>query len=115
MSAEIPEDDVTIQDDTMTSEEAIAKSITILGKSEKIKLLSELTDQEIRPLSMLYGLLERTKHKNKMLESFLNSFLELRVSKNRQGRREFVTITSGMKDAPEKTLSGFKKIMGLKG
>jgi len=73
-------------------EAAIAKLIESLGeaKGESLKLMSDLDDEEIKALSILY-----TYSKLLGLKSFkeiADNFLKLRASKFRLGRREVALI-----------------------
>jgi len=64
------------------------KVLQILLEPENINLKTELIDREIIELARLEVV--KDKINSPSLDLFLQSFKELRVSKNRQGRKEIV-------------------------
>jgi len=76
------------------TEEAVARLIIELMKSEKkrIKLLTDLSDEEIMVLSLLSTIGEKLKLN--VLNKFCSNFCLYRVSKARAGRKEFVNIAT---------------------
>jgi len=74
------------------TEEAIAQGLLRLWESKNFKIHSDLDDEEILNLSLLYSLGDTTGVKN--INKFCDNFLQLRVSRFRLGRREIVTIGS---------------------
>lgn len=67
---------------------------------------TELTQDEITGVSTLYTLYNNFKDKGyplAALEKWLIENLKLRVSKNRQGRKEWVKITTKIQDEQKKT------------
>jgi len=92
----------------MGEEEARAQSLLDLLEPEKAQLKSDLDDEEIHYLAML-----RTWAKEldiKTLDDFCNNFMELRVSRNRMGRREIVFALSLV---GERIRGGVKSIKDL--
>jgi len=74
------------------TEEALAKGILDLLKTGKPKILSDLDDEEILNLSLLYTLAEDIKCDT--IKKFCDNFLLLRISRFRLGRREITSIAS---------------------
>jgi len=72
-------------------EEQIAQCLRDISTKD-IKQKSDLTDEEILNLSLIYTWAETINCK--ILKDFANNFLKLRVSKERMGRREIVIIAS---------------------
>lgn len=93
----------------MGTEEAVARLIQELVKTEKgkAKMLSDLHDREIGPLSILDTLGKTTKIK--ALQDFCTNFCQYRVSRFRLGRRELVNIasftTEGLQEKRRKRMS----------
>lgn len=101
-------------DEGMSSDEALAKAVITLAKSDKIKILTELSDNEIKLCSALYVV--GTKMNDEMLLQFLTEFLNLRVSKTRKGRLEILKIAQSSAERQDSRLSKFKSIfMGNRG
>jgi len=71
---------------------AIAKLIESLGEArgESIKILSDLDDEEILSLTVLYTVADILKEKS--IRKICDNFLKLRGSKFRLGRREVALI-----------------------
>jgi len=82
-----------LKDRPLGQEEALAKSLLELTQPEKIELFSDLNDEEIIALSAL--LTWGKELKIKVLKTFVQQFLRLRVSRYRLGRRE-IALTVGM-------------------
>lgn len=78
---------LTIVDDEKDDLERIIK---LLLDKENIAHNTELTRNEITAFSILRGLAQ--KHNITVLQTFLDENLSLRVSKGRQGRKEWVKM-----------------------
>ena len=80
----------------MSQDEAVAQNVLKLAEAtdEEMKLLSDLEEEEVGYLTILYTLSEMIGLD--VLSEFANQFLRLRVSKGRLGRREIVWIASAM-------------------
>jgi len=78
------------------------KILEILLNTKDINLKTELNDKEILEISRLEILSQKTN--NNVLNEFLTTFKELRVSKDRQGRKE---ILGAIQDNSTKQQSGF--------
>lgn len=72
-------------------EEQIAKCLEVVSPKD-IKERSDLDDEEILNLSLIYTWGEQTKCK--ILKKFADNFCKLRNSRFRLGRREIVAIAS---------------------
>jgi len=90
------------------TEEALAKGILDLLKSEKTKILSDLDDEEILNLSLLYSWAEITKCD--AIKKFCDNFLQLRVSRFRLGRREIVSVASYTGEPDRKKVRSIKDL-----
>jgi len=90
--------------------EETINAMSVLLDSTDINLKTELSDKEILEISKLEVLGDRIN--SGVLNDFLLKFKELRVSKNRQGRKEFIMANDddGNKDGLMKTF--FNDLMG---
>ena len=92
--ADVPsEQDVNIgfdDDQSLSPEEAQAKIATMLAKSENLETLSETTEEEVRLMSALATIAD--EFNISMLSSYIDKYLQLKVSLHRQGRKEIAEI-----------------------
>ncbi len=102
--------DVESVEDVSSVEEAIGKISMILAKSEKIKVLTDLDDEEIKQIAALLVVADVVDDKN--LENFCNNFMELRVSKKRLGRRELLDLAKSSGRQAEQRLGFVRRIFG---
>lgn len=98
------------EDESLTIDEALAKVAIILARSDKIAILTELDDREIKLCAALYTIADRTK--DVMIANFLLHFLELRVSKARKGRSELLEIAKSAREQPEQRFSRLRNLFG---
>lgn len=102
----------------LSYDEALSRVALILAETRSPKLLSEIDDMEIRLCSALYAVSESVAmfdvHQEKMILSFLNNFLQLRVSNKRLGRRELLEVAKSAKDIPEQRFSRLRSLFGGK-
>ena len=96
-------------DDSLQQDEALAKIAMFLANTSEPKLLSEIDDEEIRLVAALSVVSETTD--DIMLKNFLSYFLRLRVSKNRQGRKELLDIAKSAHDNQESKFAKLKNII----
>ncbi len=78
---------------------------------------TEVSQEEINGFSTLHAMSKNFRDKGYplvALESWLLEQLKLRVSKGRQGRKEWVKITTKMQDGPQKT-GFFDRFGGFRG
>lgn len=104
----MPEKPSPVSERPIGQEEALAKSLLELTKPKIIEFFSELDDEEILMLSALKSWAKITNVQ--ILDDFCNSFLKLRVSRFRQGRREIalaVGLASGGMPTKPKSLRDF--------
>jgi len=89
-------------------EEAMAKiNMELLNPTgEKLYTVSDITAQEVFPLS--YMLTLSKKLNIPLMEKWAEKFLLLRISRFRLGRREFVFISSGLREVSEARKGGQK-------
>jgi hypothetical protein len=89
-------------------EEAMAKiNMELLNPTgEKLFTVSDVTAQEIFPLTYLLTLSKRLN--STLMEKWVEKFLLLRISRFRLGRREFVFISGGLREVSEARKTGQK-------
>jgi|YelNatPaOPRAMG01_1025707.scaffolds.fasta_scaffold37081_7 hypothetical protein len=89
-------------------------SIALKDISPKdIKKQSDLDDEEIVGLSVIYLWAETTKIKT--LKTFADDFLALRISRHRMGRREIVSLGYGAAEPERKRLRSLRELfMGIR-
>ena len=95
----------------LSIDEALAKVAMLLafaGGTKDPRVLSEISEEEIKQCASLYVVAE--KMEDKMLASFLLNFLMLRVSKKRKGRDELLQIARSAKDAGQNTMGRMKAL-----
>jgi len=97
-----------IEEEVLSMEEALAKISMLLTREQKIKLLTELDDQEIRLIASTLSIAERFKLD--FVKKFLHNFMLLRVSLRRKGRNEIIEIAKGIPELGEKLKSKLGKI-----
>lgn len=92
----------TGEGDVFGLEEALARiNIELLNPTgNKLYTVSDITAKEVFPLAYLLSL--GKKLKTDMFRKWVESFLLLRVSRFRLGRREFVYISGGMREVSER-------------
>ena len=91
-------------DDMMTSELAQARAIIQLTESKDPEILTHLTDLEIKKLSSLSVVADLWK--SKVLSTWIKKFIRLRISLDREGRKEIVEIAK--KPKVEQQGTGFR-------
>jgi len=92
-------------------EEAIATTLLEFLNPKEISYYTELDDEEIMMISALKTWAKETRLK--ILDDFSNHFLKLRVSKNRQGRREIPLAIGFAGGAPATTTArGLRSLLG---
>lgn len=100
--AEAPESSI------VGTEEALARIAMELLKptEEKLFTVTDVTAEEIFGLATL---LRYAKiFKSKVIEDWIKEFLLLRISRFRLGRREFIMLSTGIKEASEEKRRGKK-------
>jgi len=96
MLAKIALDD----DQNLSREEALAKVSLILARTENPKLLSDISITEVSLLTALHTIGDMLDFE--ILDTFSENFETLRVSKERQGRKELLEIASEIRRQPER-------------
>ncbi|MEM1544340.1 MAG: hypothetical protein QXD79_08255 [Candidatus Methanomethylicia archaeon] len=96
----IPTEEKEIEEEVLSMEEALAKISILLTREEKIRMLTELDDQEIRLISSLLGVADR--YGLDFVKCFVNNFMLLRVSLRRKGRGEIVNLAQQIPELTEK-------------
>ena len=104
---EIPAVDIDAEEG-MTLEESLAKVAMLLAKVHDPRVLSEVSDVEIRYCAAL-DVVAR-KMNDTMLGDFLNSFLLLRVSRTREGRKELLQIAKSAREGSESRMMRFRQM-----
>jgi len=80
-------------DDVTTSEEAKAKGLLFLAKTQRPDLLTDLDEDEIKLITTIEALADFFK--TPLLKEITLLFKNHRVSKSRLGRSELLTIAKG--------------------
>ena len=111
--SELPtEQDVNVDfddDASLSPEEAQAKIATMLAKSESLETLSETTEEEVRLMSALGSI--ANEFNIKMLKSYLNKYLQLKVSLHRQGRKEISEIAKPNPQQEQQARSSLRSML----
>lgn len=102
------EEDIKIEEETYTSEEAIAKAIMTLARTESPDLLTELNEKEIKILSRIVTYSEIFGVS--ILQALAKNFMRLRVSTTRKGRTEILGIAKSAREEQE-AKSKLKKLL----
>jgi hypothetical protein len=106
MASEVEDDNAMLakialdDDQNLSREEALAKVSLILARTENPKLLSDITITEVSLLTALHVVGDMLDFK--ILDVFGENFEMLRVSKERQGRKELLEIASEIRRQPER-------------
>lgn len=95
-------DSLSVIEEEKDNESERQKTLQILLEKKNINLKTELSDDEILELTKLEVINERIHSTS--LSTFMSKFKELRVSKDRQGRKE---IIGAMQDDETKKGGGF--------
>jgi len=92
-------------------EESLAAILQSLSQVKYPKLLSDVDEEEI-PLLVALGILGK-RLDSELVEDSIEDFLNLRVSLNRQGRQEMITVSlaSRYKSGSGKSKSGLKTLL----
>lgn len=104
---EIPAVDIDAEEG-MTLEESLAKVAMLLAKVHDPRVLSEVNDAEVRYCAALDVVAK--KFDNQMLSDFLDSFLLLRISKTREGRRELLQIAKSAREGSDGRMARFRQL-----
>lgn len=92
--------DMSVDEESLSREEALAKVAMSLTKDDNPQLMSDLDESEVSMLSALETV--GTVTELNILNVFAKNFENLRVSKDRQGRKELLDIAVEIKRTPEK-------------
>lgn len=95
-------------DESMSIDEALARVAMILAKTENKKILSEVTDYEIRLISALFTIAKKSK--NDLILDFLENFLLLRVSHKRKGRDELLKIAQSAREGSDSKMNRLRQL-----
>lgn len=106
------EEDVNVNyddDQSLSPEEAQARIATMLAKSENLETLSETTEEEVRLMSALSTIAK--EFKMTMLDSYLDKYLQLKVSLHRQGRKEIAEIARPNPQQEQQARSSLRQML----
>lgn len=92
MEAELVQDEIFGEDEDDSNEiaEALSDLISELSQEESISLFTDLTQREIRHISVLESL------DDKMIQDFLNSYKKHQVANRRKGRKELLEVAESL-------------------
>lgn len=69
---------------------------------EQLKSVTDLTAKEVFFISFVYGIIDKLGEENiKTISNYFNNFLRLRISMWREGRKEALESTIGLREARE--------------
>jgi hypothetical protein len=97
------------EDASLSPEEAQAKIAMLLARSDNLKTLSETTEDEVKLISAL-STLGKT-YKIPLLNSYIDNYLELKVSLHRQGRKEIADISRPTTGSEERAKSSLRQML----
>jgi hypothetical protein len=101
------------EEDSLTTDEALAKISILLAESKNPKLLSELSEHEIKLCAALYVI--GNKFNDSMILDFLLNFLNLRVSLKRKGRDELLQIAKSAREYGDHRMSRLRNLLSIGG
>jgi hypothetical protein len=78
------------ENEIITTDEAMAKITMELAKPSNIKAMSEVNWREVIIISALWSVANEMK--DDLLKTFLTTYLELKISKERKGRGELIDM-----------------------
>lgn len=100
--------------DEATARIAVELSRLYKEEEDKAKMLTDLFMDEIPHVAGFYTIAD--KFSLPMFKDFILNFLQMRIAKDRLGRRELVGIASGTQETKEKVRQGLQSLFsGLKG
>jgi len=100
-------------EESLSPEEAQAKIAMLLAKTEHLEVMSELDDDEIKLIAALRTIAKLFN--NDVLNTYVDYYLKLKVSRFREGRREIKDIAVPQPSQKEKLRKSIKDIlMGLR-
>lgn len=108
MTVEMPSD--ILDRDVVGMDDAIGKIAMALSERKHPELLTELSDEEVKNISILLTI--ATEEELDFLVTFVENFIRLRVSLNRKGVKEIIELTKGTQQ-PEKQMREKLKNMFL--
>jgi hypothetical protein len=88
-------------------EEQLSLALKDISPKE-LKKQSDLNDEEIISLSVIYLWAEITKIK--ALKNFADNFLALRISRHRMGRREIISLGYGATEPERRRLRSLREL-----
>lgn len=80
-------------------------------EGEKLFTVTDVTPSEIFGLSTL--MCYANVFKSNVISKWIHNFLLLRISRLRMGRREFLLLSTGIKEIAEEKKRGVKKVTDL--
>lgn len=95
-----------------TREEALGKIALQLAETKEEKILTDLDSRTINQLSILVGLAEQLNLKT--YDKICKTYMRLRVSNKRLGRKELLEIARAVREEERNKLMRFRNFFGLK-
>ena len=95
---------------TPTKEEALGKIAMKLAETEDEKILTELKDEHIAKITSLLSVAE--KYNIPIYEKICETFMRLKVSKDRKGRKELLEIAKAVRDEELGKMNKLKNLFG---
>jgi len=102
-------EDMVEESEVLSPDEAQAQIAMILAKTKQPQLLTELGDDEIKMLAILQTISSETE--NTVIDTFCDNFMKLRVSLNRKGRDEVISVARAQAGVEEKIKKGIRQMI----
>jgi uncharacterized protein involved in exopolysaccharide biosynthesis len=101
-----------LDEEILTSEEALAKAVVTLSETKRPKIMTRINEKEVKVLSALVTL--GNAYDVDLLNDVCLNFMNLRVSLKGMGRSEILEIAKTSRDEKAEA-SRLKKIFGFGG
>ena len=99
---------LTDESEVLSPDEAHARVITELARTLRPELMTELTNDECKAISICMTIAEETD--NDVIGNFCDWFMRTRVSLGRKGRSELIAVSKSPQDIEEKVKKGMMKM-----
>jgi len=106
----MPERPDRLEDESVANARLIMSLIP--SEPDKQKILSDLDDEEVYALTVLYSWAEKVR--SSLMKSFANNFLQLRRSRYRLGIRELVLLASLVSGATIPSKKGMRDFLSMR-
>jgi hypothetical protein len=98
-----------IDEESLSPEEAQSKIAMLLTKAQNLEMLSETTEEEVKLISALSTI--ANNYNMGLLNGYLKSYLQLKVSLHRQGRKEIQEIAKPSPETEQRQKAGLRQLL----